>query len=199
MMRGIEAERKRIHLAVLVIPLAAWLGLRQSVPFIRPALWLVFVLALALDLTRRRHAPFRVWIDGRVGHLIRPHETWHPLGSTILFFSIAAVFLVFRPAVALAASGFILVGDALAALVGSRYGRHRFGHGKSLEGSLACFAGCLLVGAAGARLDPALRFPAWGAGAVVATLAESATPAGYDNLSVPVLAAVAMTVAGQAG
>lgn len=189
----IEAERKLIHLALIVIPIAAWLGLGWWPDFVRPLLWLGFGVGLALDLLRRRHAPFRGWVDTRVGHLFRPHEAWHPLGSTLFLFGIALAFTLFRPTVALAASGFLVVGDAMAALVGARFGRWRHGGGKSLEGAAACFAACLLVGALVARLDPTLGWPARLAGAGVASMAEFAVPHGYDNVTVPLLAGLVLT------
>lgn len=189
----VEAERKLIHLALIVIPVAAWFGLAWCPPLVRPLLWAGFAAGLGLDLARRRHAPLRGWIDERVGHLIRPHEAWHPLGSTLFLLGLALSFTLFRPAVALAASGCLVVGDAVAALVGVRFGRWRNRAGKSLEGALGCFAACLLVVTLVARLDPTLGWPARTAGAGAAALAEFVAPRGYDNVSVPLVAGLVMS------
>jgi phytol kinase len=104
-------------------------------------------------------------------------------------------------------------GDALAALLGRRYGRQRYriwGSERSLEGSAAMFAAsaaamflalALLPGsalcayAAPIDLGRALLAALLAAGA--ATLAEAISPHGTDNLSVPlVAAAVALLVGG---
>ncbi len=87
-------------------------------------------------------------------------------------------------------------GDGLAAVAGSRPGRHPLPlfRGKSLEGTVTMFAASFAValsvlafrggtaafpGAIAPSLLPALIL------AAAATLLESATPSGFDNLSVP--------------
>ena len=87
---------------------------------------------------------------------------------------------------------FIIVGDTLAALVGRKFGRHRFFGGKSWEGSAACLAGTLAV----AVCTPGLIWSVAVIGAVVATVVE-ALPIGIDdNVTVPILSGLAMTLAG---
>ncbi len=97
-------------------------------------------------------------------------------------------------------------GDALAALVGQRYGRHHYtiaGSTRSLEGSATMFVvsalACWLVLTLlpGSALAPFA--PAVGAGrallvallaAGAGTLAEAVSPRGLDNLSVPLVVAL---------
>ncbi|MCK4301338.1 MAG: phosphatidate cytidylyltransferase, partial [candidate division Zixibacteria bacterium] len=77
----------------------------------------------------------------------------------------------------------------LAALIGRKFGRHRFWN-KSLEGSLACLAGTLVV----AALAPEIAWPIAVTGAVVATVVE-ALPLGVDdNVTVPILSGLSMTL-----
>lgn len=81
-------------------------------------------------------------------------------------------------------------GDAAAALVGERWGRHRYrvGEGfRSLEGSAAMLAGSLAaVALAGLWIGPPYTFAAILAGALLATLLEASGRRGIDNLLVPV-------------
>lgn len=79
-------------------------------------------------------------------------------------------------------------GDGLAALIGSKLGKHKysvFGATKSYEGSavmiLTVFVICLLLG---------YSLPACLIIAVVSALLESVTPLGLDNLTVPILTAL---------
>lgn len=101
-------------------------------------------------------------------------------------------------------------GDSLASIVGRRFGRRRYtimGGTRSLEGSAAMLAASLIAmsltillvpGSALAPTatphSPGVALAAALAGALVATAAEAVSPAGTDNLSVPLLAAGAVFV-----
>lgn len=93
-------------------------------------------------------------------------------------------------------------GDALAAEVGRRWGRHRYRVGRqtrSLEGSAAMFAGSLagvgVAAVAGGILPGGFAAPGPGPAvlglAALATLAEAVSVRGVDNLTVPLLTGAA--------
>ena len=91
-----------------------------------------------------------------------------------------------------AIAGGILVlawGDAAAALVGQRWGSHRYAVGagwRSWEGSAAMFAfSAFALAAVGAIVGPALAAGLLFLGAVVATGLEAGSRWGLDNLLVP--------------
>lgn len=110
--------------------------------------------------------------------------------------------------VPLAAAGVMAMtwGDALASLVGLRWGNHRhtsFGHQRSWEGTATmAIVSLIVIGLTLAWLpDSGLSphsvspTPLWAVtlmGALVATAAEAVSPAGTDNLSVPLLSTLAM-------
>lgn len=95
-------------------------------------------------------------------------------------------------------------GDSMAAIVGKRFGRRRYqvvGGTRTLEGSAAMFGASLIAmfltimlvpGSSLGPLTPPLAvgaaLAAAAAGALVAAVAEAVSPAGTDNLSVPLLA-----------
>jgi dolichol kinase len=81
------------------------------------------------------------------------------------------------------------VGDTFAALIGRKFGRHKFGR-KSVEGSLGCLVGTLIV----AALAPGL--PMWVAavGAVTATVTEALSVTIDDNITVPLVSGTVMTL-----
>jgi dolichol kinase len=99
-------------------------------------------------------------------------------------------------------------GDALASIVGARWGRRSYtvwGHRRTWEGStmmfLASFVALLitLLALPGSSLSPTTEPLAAGTAvfsalvaAAVATLAEAVAPAGTDNLSVPLLTAATL-------
>jgi dolichol kinase len=115
--------------------------------------------------------------------------------------------------IAVAATMAMTVGDAFASLIGERWGARQYaawGHIRSLEGtvamavsSLACIAATLLW-LPGSSLSPNsvrwtfeqvlfLTFIA----SLVATAAEALSPAGTDNLSVPLLSALVLYALGR--
>jgi phytol kinase len=101
-------------------------------------------------------------------------------------------------------------GDGLASIVGLRYGAHTyttFGHKRSREGSVAMAVATFIVilltlaWLPGSALSPnSISLPFWGVllmsviGAAAATTAEAFSPAGTDNLSVPLLTGLVLFV-----
>jgi len=83
----------------------------------------------------------------------------------------------FSENVAIAAVSVATLGDAMAAIIGKNFGRHRFPNGKSLEGSLAYFLSGLLV------IYPLLGVKLAVAGALVGTLVEFYGLPPDDNFS----------------
>ncbi|MGC9394783.1 MAG: diacylglycerol/polyprenol kinase family protein [Anaerolineae bacterium] len=101
-------------------------------------------------------------------------------------------------------------GDGLASIIGQKYGKHTyatFGHKRSREGSIAMAAATFVVilltlaWLPGSALSPnSVVLPFWGVllltviGTAVATAAEAFSPAGTDNLSVPLLTGLALFI-----
>jgi dolichol kinase len=179
-----EAGRKAVHLATIVLP--AWM---YWVP--PPWSWrgplLAFLVVLGIDVLRLRWQPLHRRLEARIGSYLRPAERRQLI--SVHYLTCAAVLLAWSvpQAVGAAALGYLVVGDAAAALVGRRFGRHRFGS-KSLEGSLACLVSCLALGA---LLLPDRPQAVLG-GALVATVSEALPLPLDDNLSVPLLSAAAL-------
>lgn len=185
-----EVLRKATHLGALVIPglyyiheLSKGLALKILVP--------ITLMMFVLDLCRIRN--LRIWqVAGArlIGRMIRTHEEGGDFtGATYILFSATCTIALFDRPVAIAALAFIIVGDTAAALIGRLYGRHHFGR-KSIEGSLACLAGTLLVAALTPQLQMEIAVP----GAVVATLVEALSTKIDDNISVPLISGLCMTL-----
>ncbi len=94
--------------------------------------------------------------------------------------------------------------DALAAVVGQRWGRRRFrvlGSSRTLEGSLIFLVTAWVVTALPLLLLPGTPLPGWSALAValgvaaVTAAAEALSPWGIDNLTVPAVSALALLLA----
>jgi len=116
-----------------------------------------------------------------------------------LFLLIAALLAVemFPRPVAAAALGYTILGDAMAALVGKAYGRTKV-FGKTLEGSVAGLAACLLWAAFLASAGW-ISWPVAVAGALVASLIEMLPIPLDDNLGMTLFAGYTMKLLGANG
>lgn len=185
-----ELWRKTTHLGALVIPgLYYFLGVEKSTAL---AILAPFTaLVILTDISRFRGWWLWTGFFGKLfGRMIRSHEQagdW--TGASYILLAACCTIALYSKPIAIAALTFIIVGDTAAALIGRRFGRHKFGH-KSYEGSAACLISTLLV----AWIVPGISFPVGAAGAAVATLVE-AKPFGVDdNTSVPILSGLVMTI-----
>ena len=137
------------------------------------------------------------WLDWKYGVVqAMTSSSRSNLGTVYFPIAFAAIvwFLWDRPALLVASLMPLTWGDALAAIVGERYGRHTYrvlGSTRSLEGSLTAFgvsalstglvlAGFGTPGAVGSALLTALG----------ATLVEAVSPRGLDNLTIPAASAL---------
>lgn len=189
---GRELARKTIHVSSAAIPVAVWLLPRQIA---LPALIAVAALALAVDVTRLRWRPGRYWLLRLVRPMLRHHERRGLTGATWMVTAYALALLLFPKPVAVAAMLFNGLGDASAALVGKRWGRHRTRWGKSWEGFAAELAVNAAVALSIARLDPSLAVGAALFGAAVAAVLEFLDLPIDDNVRVTLGGAIAIHAA----
>jgi dolichol kinase len=176
-----ELGRKAIHVASVVVPAFVWFAPR---PLALAVLGAVAAVALAVDVSRLRFRGPRYRFLRLTRPLLRGHERKALAGATWMALAYFAATAVFPVGVAVAAMLFNALGDAAAAVVGRRWGRHRTRSGKSWEG----FAAGLGVNAAAAAAVAALpgTFPlaAGLAGAAAAALLEMADLPLDDNVRV---------------
>jgi glycerol-3-phosphate acyltransferase PlsY len=171
---------------MIVVPV--WVYLMPPTPALLGLILATFV-TVAVDLLRLSDRRLRGFFLRLFRSLIRPHEEEHLLGSTHYMIAALLSVVVFDHMVAIAALGFLVLGDAAAAIVGKRFGRSLY-FGKSLHGSAACFVVCLavgipLLGSAGLAVI----------GALAATLAEALPSPLDDNLRVPIFSGIVMQLA----
>jgi dolichol kinase len=138
-----ELLRKRIHLSTAVVPAAAWL-LPRSVSI--ALLVTAVVAALAIEWSRRRVPWVRYFFLRRTRVMLRGHERRGLAGATWMAVAYLVALVLFPLLVAVAAMLYNALGDAAAAIVGRRWGRHRTRWGKSWEGALAGLGINLAVG-----------------------------------------------------
>jgi len=172
--------RKLWHVFGLIFPLANYLGWV-------PKVWvLVVVVAGALvaaicDIARFNHAGAARVFFRLFGPLLRPHEHQTLNTSFPYFTGTFLVILLLPRATALIALAYLAFGDTAAELAGKSFGRIRILMTKTLEGMLACFVVCFILGL------PWLGWRLALGGAGAAALAELLSPSQSDNLTIPVV------------
>jgi dolichol kinase len=184
-----ELARKAIHVSSAALPLLVWLVPRGAAVAVLVPL---AAAAVAIDVTRLRWRPARYWMLRFVRPMLRHHERRRFTGATYMVVAYALAVAVFPKPGAVAAMLFNGLGDAAAALVGRRWGRHRTRSGKSWEGFAAGLAVNLAVALAVARLDPGLAPLPAVVGAVAAAVLELLDLPVDDNLRVTLGGALAI-------
>lgn len=189
MMDFTEFKRKAFHsLTALYAIVATILSRSQSICF--------FVVLLALvglvEVARLVYSPFNEWLFLLFKGIYREKERkdfsgvfWALVGTLI------SIILIPNYQIAIMGIWYLVVGDGLAGLVGKTWGRHPIGAGpKTWEGTLACFAGCWLVGVIILRLSVAWWLPL--VGALAACLIEILPMPGDDNFWLPLLSSISL-------
>lgn len=185
-----ELLRKGTHLGALIIPASYYLFDLSKTGMLSVMVPLT-LLVLLIDFSRIRNWPLWQKIAAPLwGGMIRSHEAAGKLtGASFILMSVCLSVLLFSKPIAVCALAFIIVGDTFAAIIGRPWGRHRFGD-KSVEGSLGCLAGTIIVACFAPGIPLAIGIP----GAVAATLVEAAPIKLDDNITVPLVSGVVMTL-----
>jgi len=175
-----ELLRKSIHLATVGVPAMAWLLPRGSAIAI---LALGTAMALTVEWARAGSRLARYLFLTRTRRLLRGREARGLSGATFMAIGYLAVLVLYPLPVAVVAMLYLGLGDASAALIGKRIGRHATPWGKSWEGTAAGFSVNLAVGLAMIGIPPGAAL----AGAIAASAAELLPVPPDDNLTVPVI------------
>ncbi len=160
----IEMKRKLLHLSGLLVPLLyVIVGKEWSIVVISIALIVFFMIeplrvySLESKKIVERMRPYVTeemyrFLNDRIDKLtksikeIEREEERLCIGAHI-YFAIASliVIILFPKWIVIGAIAVATLGDALAAVVGKKYGKHRFRNGKSWEGSTAFFITSFIV------------------------------------------------------
>lgn len=180
----LELRRKAIHLIGLGVPAIYWLANREFTLLVVGAFMIVFV---AFEFYRWRYGIPVKEAEEVARPLLRPSEE-RGLGAHVYFTCAAFVSILFySQAIAIAAVLMLILGDGAAAIVGIKWGKTRLRERRTLGGSLALFLVAFLAGLL--VVSPKLAL----IGAIVAACVELLPL--NDNLSIPIFAGLAMSLA----
>ena len=148
---------------------------------------------IAWEVARFVSVRINRWSVSHLRMILKREERFQPTGTTLLLLASFFVFLLFDKYIAITALLFVAVGDPVAAIVGSRFGKHMLSE-KTVEGSMACLASCLIVGMLMTKTSSTLTLPTVTYGAICATVAEMLPIPADDNFTMPLSSAVVMAL-----
>ncbi|MEM2080958.1 MAG: phosphatidate cytidylyltransferase [Candidatus Bathyarchaeia archaeon] len=197
-----KSARKFLHVMIgnlpFIIPFFTYNSFPLNFPFLVAA---PFVL---VTFFATPHSPSKRFYEKMKG-LTGITEEGHQFGLVFyaVSYTILALFFSSKPYIVAAGVLPMAYGDASAALVGEKYGKrsYRIFAAKSLEGSVAMFFASF-ISLAVSLLFFSILYPfsivnvlqAALAVAFVAALAESLSPLGFDNITVPLLSALTFLI-----
>lgn len=145
-----EIYRKLIHLSSLWIPIAIYMFEKKT------SLLIFFsgiILVYAYERIRKQDHALARLLNKTLGAALRPDEkeaTFKPSGAVYVLIAAFLSTLIFPETIAITALSMMLIGDAAAALIGRKYGKHKL-LGKSVEGTVAfsvtAFINALIIAA----------------------------------------------------
>jgi phytol kinase len=190
-----ELARKAVHVSSAAVPAAYAAGYPRA--WLLGALAALVVVAIAVEVTRLRHAATARLFTRLTGPMLRAHEHARWSGATWLLASFALAALLFPPAIAVAAMLAVSLGDASAAIVGRWAGVLRARRGASTVGKTwVGSAACATVTALAALLVAGLTPGASAAAGLAAAAAERPDWPVDDNVRVALAAGIAAVLWG---
>ena len=177
-----------------------FVGLSIALPalFLTKAALLIFLglitfTALFFEVLRFRNKRVNAWFLSLLKPLLREYETSRLTGASYMLAASLISFLVFERDIAVLAICFLAVGDALAAIA-SKYLSRKSPPGKTWGRNLACFISCAVIGLVFYYAGFGIHWVTALVGAIVATIVEAVPIPINDNLTMPLLAGLAMTL-----
>src|SRR5262245_25329281 len=188
-----EIGRKSIHLGSTAFSILYWFTNKQVM------LWVMIPLvafAIVVESLRQFLPPVQAFVQRWLGNIMRVEEKKLFTGATYVVIGVLLCVLMFPESMkrmAIAVMLFLSISDALASLIGIKFGRMRF-LGKSLAGTGAFLLSALLI----ALLVMPENWRLIGViGAVIAAITEAITLRWGefkldDNFSIPLVSGGAM-------
>ncbi|NMC76656.1 MAG: hypothetical protein GYA60_05105 [Candidatus Methanofastidiosa archaeon] len=181
-----EFRRKIFHEIGLLIPLCYTFFDKKDVIFGMSIMVIVFVF---MEFLRLRYNFGNEFIPKVVGKTVRDYEKVDLSAATYFIISSFFTILLYDKLIAIAAISYNSIGDFFSAIIGKNFGKTKYmGDKKSIEGSIACFVSCYIVGLF--IFNPLIAV----IGALAATFAEGFLIEVNDNLSIPIISGFVLTL-----
>jgi dolichol kinase len=185
-----EIMRKATHLFAFIIPGVYYFFNLSKSEFVSIMIPMALIM-IFIDISRLRNWKIFTLFKWFMTPMMRKSEKYgSDFSGAFYILTTAALAAVFYSRdIFFAAMCFIIFGDPFSAIIGRFWGKHRFKN-RSLEGSLAFFAaaGIFAIFAPGLPLSVSIS------GALVATVTEAVSFKVDDNVTVPLVSGLYMTL-----
>ena len=199
-----ETFRKLTHLLALMMPLLTlFLGTTIAISIMVP----LSLLAIVADFFRVRYEIVKRLVERTFGFTMRDYEK-PPIGGSMILngatwtmMAFTILLLVFETGIAITVFSMCMIGDAAAAMIGRRIGKHSWGRkGCTIEGSMAylVFGLVTAIAIAGGEMFSwtVYSYPvvSLAVATVAAMIGEVAPLPLDDNLAAPLGSAIVMAI-----
>jgi len=181
-----ELLRKAFHQMSIVIPIFYVLFGKKYTLYLLVSSTIIFILH---DLIRYYNKTYNGFFNNYFGDLLRQNEKKESIASTYLLISFTVITFLFKKNIVITSMLFLIISDAAAAIAGKKFGRIKI-FNKTLEGSLSFLITALIIAV------PVMKLPLYQGiiGAFTAAVIELLPVKVSDNLTVPIVSAVVMTL-----
>ncbi|MCM8780710.1 MAG: hypothetical protein NC908_02150 [Candidatus Omnitrophica bacterium] len=183
--------RKSLRIAATIFPLIYYFSGKRTTLIVVFGFLCFFI---CVEIFRFRLICFKEDFFSLLKYYVKEKEKKNLLTATWFLLSIFLIVVFFRKDIAITAILFLIFGDTASALFGVRFGRTKIIANRSLEGSLAFFAACLLVAIVLNFTLLVLPWYVYILGALSATLIEIIPLPLDDNFTVGIFSAIIMSV-----
>lgn len=202
-----ELFRKAIHIGAIIIPLLYYFVVRNQLVAIAILLPLA-LLCLIIDASRIENPKLKMKFYSFFGAHLRDEETTKLTGASYLLTSSVVAIAVFTKEIAFLSISFLAIGDTFAALIGIQFGKRKIGNSKkTLEGLIGSFVSCagfgvlvyllkfqkVFAGPEGAT-NPQPYIIMILAGALAASITEVLDLRINDNITIPMVSGIVMSI-----
>jgi len=187
----IKPVRKVWRLFGLSFPIIYFFQPKQVVLTIFGAVLGIFLI---IELIRFSQPKINKNLFKKLSFFMKKKEKKKISTTTLFLISAFFTFLLFPKELAIISIFYFIFGDALAEIIGIKYGRIKIFRDRNIEGTLACLISCMVIGIIFANFFD-LKLIVVTAGAL-ATAALSILPSGKidDNLTMPFITALVMSL-----
>ncbi len=190
MIHNSEFIRKLLHLSNLVIPFTYLFYFDSKVEALI-ILLPITLLAFLIEYLRINSISVKNIFDKYLFSMLRNHEkSGKYTGATWVFISSTLSIGIFPKDIAIISLIYMSIGDTAAGLIGRKFGRIKI-YNKTLEGALAGFIVCLILGL---MIDLNLSKTLVAIGALSAAIIELMSISIDDNLIIPLFSGTVMYV-----